>query len=252
LGNFPFGSWEGSKSFYARPSTTSPIQKQTNNNNNNNTSGDFILVGDLMKSLTVLAYRAAEASLEVRARDLDAKWLTALAALDDDAYAVADNAHNLVVLRNASDAATDEERARLQTAGAFHLGAFVNAMRRGSLVMRLPDSELALVPTLLLAGVEGSVHVLASLPPDLYALLERLQAALQKVVRGVGGLEHAAWRAFRDERRTEPARGVIDGDLIEGFLDLDAEAAARVVAHMGPPHTVDDVTRRVEELQRLH
>jgi hypothetical protein len=49
-----------------------------------------------MKSLTLLAYRAAEGSLEVRARDLDSKWLTALAALDDDTYAVADNSHNLV------------------------------------------------------------------------------------------------------------------------------------------------------------
>jgi hypothetical protein len=59
-------------------------------------SGDFILVGDLMKSLTLLMYKAAEGSLEVRARDLDSKWLTALAALDDDTYAVADNCHNLV------------------------------------------------------------------------------------------------------------------------------------------------------------
>ena len=58
--------------------------------------GDFILVGDLMKSLTLLVYRAAEGSLEVRARDLDSKWLTALAALDVDTYALSDNSSNLV------------------------------------------------------------------------------------------------------------------------------------------------------------
>lgn len=214
--------------------------------------GDFVLVGDLMKSLTLLQYKAAEGSLEVRARDLDSKWLTALAALDDDAFVVADNSHNLTVLRSSADAATDEERARLQPVGAFHAGSFVNAMRHGSLVMRLPDSELAGVPTLLFAGVEGSIGVMASLPPDLFALLERLQAALQKVVRGVGGLQHAAWRGFRDERRAEPARGFIDGDLVESFLDLAPEQAAAVVAHMGGGHSVEDITRRVEELQRLH
>ena len=49
-----------------------------------------------MKSLTLLVYKADEGSLEVRARDLDSKWLTALAALDDDTYALADNSHNLV------------------------------------------------------------------------------------------------------------------------------------------------------------
>ena len=58
--------------------------------------GGVILVGDLMKSLTLLMYTAAEGSLEVRARDLDSKWVTQLAALDDDTYALADNGHNLV------------------------------------------------------------------------------------------------------------------------------------------------------------
>jgi hypothetical protein len=88
-----------------------------------------------------------------------------------------------VVLRNNSDAASDEERARLQTAGCFHLGEFVNAMRHGSLVMRLPDSELASIPTLLFGGVEGAIGVMASLPQELYALLEKLQGAMQKVGR---------------------------------------------------------------------
>jgi DNA damage-binding protein 1 len=118
--------------------------------------------------------------------------------------------------------------------------------------MRLPDSDLAALPTLLLGGVEGAIGVMASLPPDLFALLDRLQGALQKVVRGVGGLEHAAWRAFRDERRSEAARGFIDGDLVEAFLDLSAEQAAQVVALMGGGATVEQVTRKVEELQRLH
>ena len=86
-----------------------------------------------------------------------------------------------MVLRNNSDAATDEERARLQTVGCFHLGEFINAIRHGSLVMRLPDSELASIPTLLFGGVEGAIGVMASLPQDLYALLDKLQGAMQKV-----------------------------------------------------------------------
>lgn len=53
-------------------------------------------------------------------------------------------------------------------------------MRHGSLVMRLPDSELASIPTLLFGTVEGAIGVMASLPQELYTLLERLQGALQK------------------------------------------------------------------------
>jgi DNA damage-binding protein 1 len=72
------------------------------------------------------------------------------------------------------------------------------------------------------------------------------------VVPGVGGLDHATWRAFRDERRSEACRAFIDGDLVESFLDLSPELAAQAVELMGPGHSVEDITRRVEELQRLH
>lgn len=107
-----------------------------------------------------------------------------------------------MVLRNNSDAASDEERARLATAGAYHLGEFVNAMRPGSLVMKLPDSELAGLPTLLLAGVEGAVAVMASLPSDMYSELERLQAAMQQV--GFEGREGGREASDRAKGRRRP------------------------------------------------
>lgn len=43
---------------------------------------------------------------------------------------------------------------------------------------------------------------------------------MRKVVKGVGGFDHAQWRAFSNLQRTEPAKNFIDGDLIEQFLDL--------------------------------
>ncbi|KAF8072489.1 DDB1A [Scenedesmus sp. PABB004] len=253
--------------------------------------GDYVVVGDLMNSITLLEYKAAEGALEVRARDQESKWLTALALLDDDTYVAADNSSNMVVVRKNPDAATDEERARLEVVGRFHTGEFVNRIRPGSLVMRLPDSELGGVPTLLYGGVAGSVGLLASLPKELYTMLAALQDGLKKarpprhgrapraaclsalpararharaasrraaaaaqVVRGVGGLDWESWRRFKDERRSEPATHFIDGDLVEAFLDLPPARAAEVVAAVWPGGevSVDDVSRRVEELQRLH
>jgi DNA damage-binding protein 1 len=46
-------------------------------------------------------------------------------------------------------------------------------------------------------------------------LLSPAQNALRKVVNGVGGFDHAQWRAFSNERTTNDAHGFIDGDLIE-------------------------------------
>lgn len=42
-----------------------------------------------------------------------------------------------------------------------------------------------------------------------------VQTSLRRVIKGVGGFDHAEWRAFRSERTKADARGFIDGDLIE-------------------------------------
>lgn len=42
-----------------------------------------------------------------------------------------------------------------------------------------------------------------------------------KVVKGVGGLDHGAWRSFvNTHTQPTPACGFVDGDLVEQFLDL--------------------------------
>ncbi len=48
--------------------------------------------------------------------------------------------------------------------------------------------------------------------------MQPVQTALRGVIKGVGGLDHAAWRSFHNERTTADARGFVDGDLIEQVL----------------------------------
>lgn len=73
-----------------------------------------------------------------------------------------------------------------------------------------------------------------------------------QVVRGVGGLDHAKWRSFANERRSAEARNFVDGDLIEQFLDLKADKAAEVAAAVGGGVTAEELAKAVEELTRLH
>jgi DNA damage-binding protein 1 len=172
------------------------------------------LTGRTLLSLRSTA-PAQEGTIEERARDPNCTWMTAVEMLDDDTFLGAENSHNLIVVRKNGDAATDEERQRLDIVGEFHLGEFVNRFRRGSLVMRLPDSDLAKVPTMLFGTINGVIGIVASLPADQYAFLARLQEALCATVRGVGGLSWAAWRNFGNELRNADVRNFIDGDLIE-------------------------------------
>ncbi|CAM8960716.1 unnamed protein product [Rhodiola kirilowii] len=116
--------------------------------------------------------------------------------------------------------------------------------------MRLPDSDIGQIPTVIFGTVNGVIGVVASLPHEQYIFLEKLQSNLRKVIRGVGGLSHEQWRSFSSDKKTADARGFLDGDLIESFLDLNRSRMDDISKSMGV--SVEELSRRVEELARLH
>ncbi|CAA7054607.1 unnamed protein product [Microthlaspi erraticum] len=214
------------------------------------TRGDFIIVGDLMKSISLLIYKHEEGEIVERARDYDAKWMTAVEILDDDTYLGADNCFNLFTVKKNCESTADEERSPMEVVGEYHVGEFVNRFRHGSLVMRLPDSETGQIPTVIFGTVDGVIGVIASLPQQQYAFLEKLQTSLRKVIKGVGGLSHEQWRSFNHDRRSAEAKGFLDGDLIESFLDLSRSKMEEISKAMDVQ--VEELCKRVEELTRLH
>lgn len=70
-----------------------------------------------MRSIDLLVYKPEENSLEPRAKDYNAGWMTAVEILDDDTYLGAEASYNLFTLRKNSDAASDEDRGRLEVSG---------------------------------------------------------------------------------------------------------------------------------------
>ncbi|KAL6561924.1 DNA damage-binding protein 1a [Orobanche gracilis] len=214
------------------------------------TRGDFIVVGDLMKSISLLIYKNEEGAIEERARDYNANWMSAVEILDDDIYLGSENNYNLFTVRKNSEGTTDEERGRLEVVGEYHLGEFVNRFRHGSLVMRLPDSDMGQIPTVIFGTVNGVIGVVASLPHEQYVFLEKLQMNMRRAIKGVGGLSHEQWRSFYSEKKTSDAKNFLDGDLIESFLDLSRKRMEDVSVAMSVP--VEELMKSVEELTRLH
>ncbi|KAF9429620.1 DNA damage-binding protein 1a [Podila epigama] len=239
------------------------------------THGDFILAGDLMKSATLLRYKANEKKIEEIARDSIPTWLTAVEILDDETFIMADDECNLVTLAKNTETTSDSEAKKLQRIGYWHLGEQVNCFKAGTLIMANQETDAPAVPKLLFATVSGTIGVIASLSKENYDLLRQLETNLEKVVRGVGGLDHASWRCFKDKSRTLPQSGFIDGDLIELFLDLNEDEINLVMEGKSAGEASEDttmslhatsgverqekinvpvgeVTRIVEELLRLH
>ncbi|XP_078271020.1 DNA damage-binding protein 1-like [Rhinoraja longicauda] len=225
------------------------------------TKGDFILVGDLMRSVLLLAYKPMEGNFEEIARDFNPNWMSAVEILDDDNFLGAENSFNLFVCQKDSAATTDEERQHLQEVGLFHLGEFVNVFCHGSLVMQnLGETSTPTLGSVLFGTVNGMIGLVTSLSESWYNFLFEVQNRLNKVIKSVGKIEHSFWRSFHSERKTEPAAGFIDGDLIESFLDLSRPKMQEVAAGlqiddgsgMKREATVDDLIKIVEELTRIH
>uniref|UniRef100_A0A4W4DSG3 DNA damage-binding protein 1 n=1 Tax=Electrophorus electricus TaxID=8005 RepID=A0A4W4DSG3_ELEEL len=223
------------------------------------TKGDFILVGDLMRSVLLLMYKPMEGNFEEIARDFNPNWMSAVEILDDDNFLGAENAFNLFVCQKDSAATTDEERQHLQEVGVFHLGEFVNVFCHGSLVLQnLGESSTPTQGSVLFGTVNGMIGLVTSLSEGWYSLLMDLQNRLNKVIKSVGKID--TWRSFNTERKTEQATGFIDGDLIESFLDLGRAKMQEVVSTlqiddgsgMKREATVDEVIKIVEELTRIH
>jgi len=225
------------------------------------TSGDFILVGDLVRSMTLLQYKTMEGSFEEIARDYCPNWMTAVEILDDDTFLGAENNNNLFVCQRDAGANTDEERQQMQEVGQIHIGDMVNVFRHGSLVMQnLGDSTIPHTGCVLFGTVNGSIGLVTQLPQDFYELLLELQKRLTKAIKSVGRIEHSVWRSFQSDKKDESCEGFIDGDIIESFLDLDRVSMTEVVgglqrsdaSGMKVPIGVDDIIKIVEDLTRIH
>ncbi|KAG1672861.1 DNA damage-binding protein 1 [Nymphon striatum] len=248
--------------------------------------GDFILLGDLMRSMSLVAYRPLEGSLEEIGRDYQPNWMCAVEILDDDTFLGAENCFNLFVCQKNNEAAADDERQHLLEVGQFHLGDMVNVFKHGSLVMQHPGETCTPTQGSVLFGtVHGALGLVTQLPKEFYSFLENLQNKLVQVIKSVGKIEHSkypfSWgrnvhtnpskiseaqinscqdSAFSNDRKTEHSIGFIDGDLIESFLDLNREKMDEVAkdikmddgSGMLRPATTEDIVKIVEELTRIH
>ncbi|KAK9905243.1 hypothetical protein M0R45_000355 [Rubus argutus] len=67
---------------------------------------------------------------------------------------------SVFTVRKNSEDATDEELGRLEVVGEYHLGEFIDRFWHGSVVMRLPDSYVGQIPTVIFGTVNGVIGVI--------------------------------------------------------------------------------------------
>lgn len=227
------------------------------------TKGDFIIVGDLMRSVSLLVYKPMTHTLENVSYDYKPNWMTSVAMVDVDTFIGMETSLNMFVLKRNVEPTDDAPLGTLDTVGQYHLGGYVNVIRPGSLAMRTQaPEEAANDNSMLFCTREGAIGMVLPIDRELYECLEKVQARMREVTFGVGNLNHDGWRSFKTQNVTASSTGVIDGDLIERFVDLSAEEKATVVAEPAvltlekegthAEVSAELLTQHIEDLIRMH
>ena len=216
------------------------------------------IVGDLMRSISLVEYFPKHQVLEELARDFNSNYCTEIAMLTKNIYMGSEGHNNLFVLRYNPDATTEQARVRLDTMGQYHLGESVNKMMGGSLIMPSntgtgnvgiaangkPSSDepsfnsgnrkvdITIGSQTLYGTVDGTVGSVLGLGGKTFAFLSALQRAMDAIVRPVGDLSRAQYRAWEQDQKRHGSCGFVDGDWIETFLDLGRATMERVVREM--------------------
>jgi DNA damage-binding protein 1 len=91
--------------------------------------GNKVLVGDLMKSVTLLEFDGKE--LIELTRDHNSNWVNDCMFLDDENYLLGDSDCNLITLKREEEENAAKRFKFMNTIGEFHLGESVNRFRQG-------------------------------------------------------------------------------------------------------------------------
>ncbi|PHT25070.1 hypothetical protein T459_35764 [Capsicum annuum] len=91
------------------------------------TRGDFIVVGDIMMSISLLICKQdkEEYVIEQLAYHSATNWMSAVEILSDDIYLGARTDLDLFTFTKHSESTADEQHKHLEVAGTFYLGEFV-------------------------------------------------------------------------------------------------------------------------------
>ena len=179
---------------------------------NLNTLNDHLVVGDLMRSVSLWRLPSSPKNeLELQARDSAYHWTTSAVVNEEGHILASDNSCNLLSYQQQDD--------KLKRVAVWHLGEPVNKIIRSR-----GNSFTYLTAT-------GSIGTITSINVDTYKTLKSLEQRLQ--LPTLASLSRTKWHSFKDDRQIitvdEDNNGVIDGEVLTAFLQFEEAGKSELV-----------------------
>lgn len=223
--NFDGGSTEA-VAFYDAPHYIVSIKTLKN----------FVLCGDIYKSIFFLRWKDSASQLALLAKDVGRVSVFATEYVVDKqnlALLMSDERQNLQVTAYAPHTAESRGGQLLVPRGDFNVGQSINKFVR--LPMTLPSGTTSLQRHALWFGtLSGGVGYLAPMDESVFRRLGMLQSALLSAIPHTAGLHPQAYRALQRERLLRNRKHtILDGLLLSRYLALDSATQQQIALKLG-------------------
>lgn len=205
---------------------------------------NFILLGDIHKSIYFLSWKEQGAQLSLLAKDFGSLDCYATEFLIDGStlsLTVADDQKNIQIFYYAPKSTESWKGQRLLSRAEFHVGAHVTKFLRLQMLSTTSDRANISVSdktnrfALLFSTLDGSIGCIAPLEELTFRRLQSLQKKLVDVVSHVGGLNPRSFRQFHSNGKVH-RRGpdsIVDCELLCHYEMLPLEEQLDIAQQIG-------------------
>ncbi|PKI84457.1 hypothetical protein MVES_001712 [Malassezia vespertilionis] len=187
-----------------------------------------LVIGDAMRSITVLALDAHSGQLVERARDLDPYWTSTVAMYDDtrQEYIASDIGMNVFVSARVAETTERAFGHAMRRTACFHYGDMLNRFVYPSGASTDPHCT----PRVYFCTASGALGLICEIGAEYSEILAYVQQAMAELVATPGAIPWEEWRTLRTEHRVVRPTNFLDGDFIAFFLACTPAQRERIIA----------------------
>ncbi|XP_055533699.1 cleavage and polyadenylation specificity factor subunit 1 [Wyeomyia smithii] len=218
----------------------------------------LILVADVYKSVNLLRFQEEYRTLSLVSRDFQPLNVYQIEYIVDNhnlGFLVSDEQCNLITYMYQPESRESIGGQRLLRKCDYHVGQKINTMFRVQCDYHESDSSKRNLNydykhTTYFATLDGGLGFVLPLPEKTYRRLFTLQNVLMTHSPHLCGLNPKSFRTIKTVRKTiNPARCVVDGDLLWTFLTLPANEKVEVAKKIGT--RIDEICADLMEIEAV-
>ncbi|XP_043282051.1 cleavage and polyadenylation specificity factor subunit 1 isoform X2 [Venturia canescens] len=214
----------------------------------------LILVADVYKSISLLRFQEEYRTLSLVSRDFRPSEVYTIEYLIDNTnmgFLVADGESNIALFMYQPESHESLGGQKLIRKADFHLGQKINTFFRIRCKISDPANDRKHFTgadrrhVTMYATLDGSLGYILPVQEKTYRRLLMLQNVLVSHISHIAGLNPKAYRTYKSHIRMQgnPARGIIDGDLVWRYLHLPNNEKIEVAKKIGTrvPEIIEDI-----------